>query len=140
MKSSLIKIRSIADYQFGKNAGITLFPKDVKISYSKSTGRIRFIFLNNKRLATLRPTDGLFSISIEAGKILERNKDGRDYMTLKVERDEGVDSSQDSELSVKIGKEVKKQILVSANIEIVKYGALPRSERKSKRVFDHRDE
>ena len=75
MKSSLIKIRSIADYQFGKNAGITLFPANVKISYSKATGRMRFIFLNNKRLATLRPTDGLFSISIEAGKILERNKD-----------------------------------------------------------------
>ena len=71
--------------------------------------------------------------------ILERNEDGRDYMTLKVERDEGVDSNQDAQLSVKIGKEVKKQILVSANIEIVKYGALPRSERKSKRVFDHRD-
>jgi len=72
--------------------------------------------------------------------ILERKEDGRDYMTLKVERDEGIDSSQDSELGAKIGKEVKKQILVSAHIDIVKYGALPRSERKSKRVFDHRDE
>lgn len=75
MKSSLKKIRSIADFQFGKNAGITLFPEEVKMYYSKATGRIRFIKLNNRRLATLRPTDGLFSISIEAGEILARNKD-----------------------------------------------------------------
>jgi len=74
MKNSLRKIRSIADYQFGKNAGSILFPEEIEICYSRSTGRIRFIKLNNKRLATLRPTDGLFSISINAGKILAQNK------------------------------------------------------------------
>jgi phenylacetate-CoA ligase len=39
-----------------------------------------------------------------------------------------------------IGEEIKKQIMVSANIELVDYGFLPRSERKSKRVFDNREE
>ncbi|MGD2124759.1 MAG: phenylacetate--CoA ligase [Desulfobacteraceae bacterium] len=71
---------------------------------------------------------------------LDRKEDGRDYMTLKVERGEGEERSRDPELSRKIGEEIKKQILVSANIEMVDYGALPRSERKSKRVFDNREQ
>jgi phenylacetate-CoA ligase len=56
-----------------------------------------------------------------------------------VERDQRVDKEKDPELSKKVGEEVKKQILVSAGVEIVDYGALPRSERKSKRVFDNRE-
>jgi uncharacterized protein with predicted RNA binding PUA domain len=75
MKSDLIKIRSIADYQFGKNVGNILFQDEVEIIYSKATGRIRFVNLNGKRLATLRPTDGLFSISLEAALILAKKKD-----------------------------------------------------------------
>jgi len=75
MKSSLEKIRSIANYQFGKNVGTDLFPEEVKILYSKSTGRIRFINLNGERLATLRPTDGLFSISIKAALVLNKKKE-----------------------------------------------------------------
>jgi phenylacetate-CoA ligase len=71
--------------------------------------------------------------------ILDRKEDGRDYMTLKVERDEGVEKGQDQDLSRRIGEEIKKQIMVSASIELVDYGSLPRSERKSKRVFDNRE-
>ena len=36
-------------------------------------------------------------------------------------------------------EQIKKEILVSGNVELVDYGSLPRSERKSKRVFDNRD-
>jgi phenylacetate-CoA ligase len=60
-------------------------------------------------------------------------------MTIKVERDQGVAKEKDPELSRKVAEEVKKQILVSAAIEIVDYGTLPRSERKSRRVFDNRE-
>lgn len=60
----LTKIRRIADYQFGIGAGELLFPDDVEIEYSKGTGRIRYVYLNGKRLVTLRPTDGFFSLSI----------------------------------------------------------------------------
>lgn len=69
---------------------------------------------------------------------LERKEDGKDYMSIKVERQEGMDSSLDLTLSKTIEEEVKKNILVSAKVEIVDYATLPRSERKSKRVFDHR--
>lgn len=70
---------------------------------------------------------------------LERKEDGRDYMTLRVERDQGVDSNRNKELAGQIAKEIKKQIMVSATIDMLDYGALPRSERKSKRVFDNRE-
>ena len=82
---------------------------------------------------------GIEGIGSEYQIILDRKEDGKDYMTLKVERDQGVAQGRDAELNGQIGKEIKKQVLVSASVEIVEYGALPRSERKSKRVFDNRD-
>jgi phenylacetate-CoA ligase len=72
--------------------------------------------------------------------ILDRREDGRDYMRLRVERDSDENQGKDPELKKEIVEEVKKQILVSAEVEIVDYGTLPRSERKSERVFDNRDQ
>lgn len=74
MESELRRIRSIADYQFGKGMGTKLFPENVEITHSKTTGRIRYVHLDDKRLATLRPTDGLFSLSITAARILAENR------------------------------------------------------------------
>jgi phenylacetate-CoA ligase len=70
---------------------------------------------------------------------LNRLEDGKDYMTVKVERAEGGNPSGDVSLTKTIEEEFKKQILVSGKTEIVDFGTLPRSERKSKRVFDHRE-
>jgi len=75
MESALRRIRSIADYQFGKGVGVRLFPENVKVSYSKTTGRIRYVSLNSERLATLRPTDGLLSLSITAARRIAENAD-----------------------------------------------------------------
>jgi uncharacterized protein with predicted RNA binding PUA domain len=75
LESALRRIRSIADYQFGKGVGFRLFPENVDIVYSKTTGRIRYVNLNGKRLATLRPTDGLLSLSITAAKFIAKNAD-----------------------------------------------------------------
>ena len=63
----------MADYQFGKGVGARLFPENVEIIYSKRTGRIRYICLSGGRLATLRPTDGLFSLSIKGAKRIAEN-------------------------------------------------------------------
>ena len=70
MEDQLGKVRSIADYQFGKGVGAKLFPDNIKIQLSPRTGRIRYISLDDQRLATLRPTDGLLSISIKAAKFM----------------------------------------------------------------------
>ena len=61
---ALQKIRSVADYQFGKNTGIKLFPDTVKILFSKNTGKIRHIHLQEELLATLRPTTGLLILTV----------------------------------------------------------------------------
>jgi phenylacetate-CoA ligase len=82
---------------------------------------------------------GIEGIGSEYQVILERKADGKDYMTLKVERAQGSPKSQDAQLAKRVGDEIRKQILVSGNVEILDYGALPRSERKSKRVFDNRE-
>ena len=68
--TDLQKIRNIADYQFGSEVGLSLFPEKVQIIRSRGTGRIRRVLLNGDLLATLRPTDGLFSLSIEGAKRL----------------------------------------------------------------------
>ena len=70
MNDNLAKVRSIADYQFGKGVGVQLFPDNVEIQYSPRTGRIRFINLNGERLATLRPTDGVLSLSLKAAQTM----------------------------------------------------------------------
>jgi uncharacterized protein with predicted RNA binding PUA domain len=75
VEDALKRIRSIADYQFGKGTGVKLFPENVEILYSKATGRIRYINLNGERLATLRPTDGLLSLSITAAQRIVENAD-----------------------------------------------------------------
>jgi len=70
--------------------------------------------------------------------ILDRKADGKDYMSVRVERERGRHPSGDLELAKVIEDQFKKQILVSGKVEIVNYGQLPRTERKSKRVFDNR--
>ena len=70
MTDALRRIRSVADYQFGCGVGERLFPETVEIQFSRATGRIRYINLNGERLATLRPTDGLLSLSITAARHL----------------------------------------------------------------------
>lgn len=82
---------------------------------------------------------GIEGIGSEYQVILDRKADGKDYMTLKIERAQGVDKSRDPRLEKGVAEEIKKQILVSAGVEILDYGTLPRSERKSKRVFDNRE-
>lgn len=66
----LRKIRKIAEYQFGKGVGEIFFPDDVEIVYSRTTGRIRQVLLDNKLLATLRPKDGLLSLTLEGAQRL----------------------------------------------------------------------
>lgn len=69
---------------------------------------------------------------------LKRDSAERDHMNLIVERAEGVDGSRSAELIHEVVHQIKKQILVSVDTELVGYGTLPRSEKKSQRVFDKR--
>jgi phenylacetate-CoA ligase len=59
-------------------------------------------------------------------------------MLLKVERGEGVEPGRADELGREARYVIKHKLLVTPEVEVVGYGDLPRSERKSKRVFDTR--
>ncbi len=73
--------------------------------------------------------------------LYRKEKGGKDHMTIKVERAQGIAGSHDEDKHIRktIEKEIKRQVLVSCDVEVENYGSLPRSERKTKRVFDNRD-
>ena len=84
MEKPVDKVRMIADYQLGRGVGIKLFPDDIEIQLSPRTGRIRYINLNGERLATLRPTDGLLSLSVKAAQtITEKIPEAKCFVTVK---------------------------------------------------------
>ena len=60
----------------------------------------------------------------------------RDRLLLRVEAETGVDPTQLQQL---IGRNFKQKIGTIIDVEVVPLGCLPRSEKKSKRIFDERD-
>lgn len=64
-EDDLIRIRAVADYQFGKGCGRNIFPEGVSVIKSKKTGKVKGIYDGGNLLATLRPSDGLLALSIE---------------------------------------------------------------------------
>jgi phenylacetate-CoA ligase len=69
---------------------------------------------------------------------LDHHGDGKDYLVIRVEREDAGRPEADAALAAKIERAVRKETLVSGTVEIVDYRSLPRTERKAKRVFDHR--
>ncbi len=78
-------------------------------------------------------------IGSEYQVILERGGDGKDNMIVRVEREKGVGGGETTQLAAAGKDALKKVLLVTPEVEITDYGSLPRSERKTKRVFDKRD-
>jgi len=79
------------------------------------------------------------NIGSEYQVILERRDDGKDYLILKVERAEGVAESLDEESTRNIHSRIRTEVMVNPIIQIAAYNELPRSERKTKRIFDNRE-
>ncbi len=79
-------------------------------------------------------------IGCEYQVILDRGEDGRDYMALRLECCQEADKSKFAGIAQMVAKEIKKQVMVSCEVEIVDHCSLPRSERKSQRIFDNRPE
>jgi phenylacetate-coenzyme A ligase PaaK-like adenylate-forming protein/ABC-type branched-subunit amino acid transport system ATPase component len=69
---------------------------------------------------------------------LTRDNSGKDHMLLKVERGEGVEPGRADELGREVRYLIKHKLMVTPDVDVVAYGELPRSERKSKRVLDNR--
>ena len=105
----LRKIRSIADYQLRRGAGEALFPKGVTVDLSPTTKRIRFISLNGELLATLKPTNSLFALTLAgASRLLKKFKP----VTLRVI------INKDVEEVIRHGNNVFSKHVISADKEI----------------------
>jgi len=72
-------------------------------------------------------------------QVLLNKIDGKDNFTLKIERDQFKDSSIDSNITVLIRSLIKNKLFITPDVEVVEYGSLPRSVRKTKRVTDLRE-
>ncbi len=70
--NSVLKIKYTLDALFGQGVSKYL-PKDVMISYSKKTGRIKHVYQNDILLCTLR-TDGGLAITPFFAQILLKSK------------------------------------------------------------------
>lgn len=81
---------------------------------------------------------GLDDINCEYQVVLNR-VDGKDQLLLKVELAEGADQSIRDSLAHKVRDVIKTKILVTPDVQMVPYGSLPRSERKTKRIIDNRE-
>lgn len=68
--------------------------------------------------------------------VLERER-GRDSMVIRVEKRPEVEVS-DEEIRTTLRDRIKTQIGLTVGVELVQYQGLPRSEKKTKRVFDKR--
>lgn len=71
---------------------------------------------------------------------LSRDASERGLMRIIVERTEQVVAGADPDPGQALELLIKKKLLVSPTVEVVDYGSLPRSVRKSQRVFDTRIE
>ncbi|MHC1579307.1 MAG: PUA domain-containing protein [Candidatus Alkanophagales archaeon] len=65
----LRKVRTIADYQFGRGAGVALFDDDVEFLFSRK-GRVAQVLKGGRRLVTVRANDGLMTLSPEGARRL----------------------------------------------------------------------
>ncbi|MCK5548197.1 MAG: DUF5591 domain-containing protein, partial [Thermoplasmata archaeon] len=72
----LLRVKAVADMQFGKGAGIALLDGKTNIIKSKTTGKIRNVLVNERHVLSMRAHDGFFTLKLEGGKVLHEHFDG----------------------------------------------------------------
>ncbi|MGQ0606092.1 MAG: PUA domain-containing protein [Candidatus Nitrosotenuis sp.] len=104
----LVKLKHTIDALFGNGISKNL-PKDIEITFSRKTGRIREVYHNKKLLCTLR-IDGGLAISPYFAQILFKNKKFRQNC---------IEIDDDSAPFVQDGKSVFCKHVVSAGKHIL---------------------
>lgn len=115
----LVKLKHTIDALFGNGISKNL-PKDITMTFSKKTGRIREVYRDKKLLCTLR-IDGGLAISPYFAQILLKNKKFRHNC---------IEIDDDSEPFVRDGKSVfckhvtfaGKNILIGADVPVLYQG------------------
>lgn len=67
------RLRYTIDMQFGKGVSDVLLDGNVKILKSRSTGKIRNVYLNDRHILSMRAQDGLLTLKIDGGRILHEH-------------------------------------------------------------------
>jgi len=70
--------------------------------------------------------------------VLDHSEDGKDHMLIRVERSDEGGPLDDAALVKGVVSAVKHALMVTCEVEMLPYGELPRSERKTRRMFDNR--
>ncbi|NPV26169.1 MAG: phenylacetate--CoA ligase [Firmicutes bacterium] len=69
-------------------------------------------------------------------QIIISRQDAKDYLLLKVEHEEGYNPE---EVATRLRRNIKARIGIAVDVECLPVASLPRSEKKSKRIFDYRE-
>jgi len=77
-------------------------------------------------------------VGSEYQALFDHGADGRDYLLIRIERARNGEALPDEQVVKQIVSGVKHTLLVTCQVELLDNGVLPRSERKTKRIFDNR--
>ncbi len=68
----MLRVKSVADMQFGKCAGDLLIKGEVMLVKSKKTGKIRNVLSDGEHILSMRASDGMFTLKIKGAKRLHK--------------------------------------------------------------------
>lgn len=113
---SILKLKYTIDALFGTGVSRHL-PKEIKITYSKKTGRIQHVFQNEKLLCTLR-IDGGLAITLYFAQLLLKSKTFRENC-LEVDEDSKPFVEKGSSVFCKHVSWCGKNILIGADVPVL---------------------
>ena len=83
LEIELVRMWGILAYQFDPIVASSLLtPKESIEVITSSKGEIRYVIRNGKRILTLRPSSGTFSISLEAAEIIVKVSNSPKYRVI----------------------------------------------------------
>lgn len=66
----MMRVRAVADVQFGRGAADALLGGKIEFVKSPNTGRIRNVIRNGEHILSMRAHDGMFTLKVGGGRIL----------------------------------------------------------------------
>ncbi len=75
-------LRARAAFQWDWTVANKLFQENVEYILDISRGKIKYIILEGEVYLTLRPNDGLFSLSLKAGEVIRRTTEPPRYRVI----------------------------------------------------------
>jgi 7-cyano-7-deazaguanine tRNA-ribosyltransferase len=124
----MLRVKSVADMQFGKGAGEIIIHGDVELVKSKRTGKIRNVISDGKHVLSMRASDGIFSLKEEGARRLHKGFKSPNLRV--VVEDDSVEFNRDgknvfAKFVVECDDELRpmdEALVVNKNDELVAYG------------------